>query len=306
MAKKAKKVSGELSVLIEEFITYLNVERGLSKNTVESYGKDLEKFVSYLGAHRIKSFDDVKRTDITGYLLSEKTRGLAPNSLARNLVSVKMLFRFLVSNRFIRNDVTDVLESPKTWKYLPGVLSVGEVDELLHMPDSRTPYGRRDRAILEVMYATGLRVSEAACLKLSDINMEAGYVRCMGKGSKERIVPVGRKARTALKSYLETARPALLSGRVGDNLFITRIGKPFTRQGLWKIIKGYSRSLKSGKEITPHTLRHSFATHLLSRGADLRVVQEMLGHSDIATTQIYTHVDGDRLKAIHKKFHPRG
>jgi integrase/recombinase XerD len=238
--------------------------------------------------------------------MAEKERGLSPNSISRNLAAIKVFFRFLAANRFVRSDITDVLESPRIWRHLPDVLTIAEVERLLNSPRTGTYYGRRDKALLEVMYASGLRVSEAANLRTSDVNLEVGYVRCMGKGSKERIVPLGREARKAIDAYLKLARPRLSPEGASDALFITRLGKPFTRVGIWKIIKQCTRRAKIKKEVTPHSLRHSFATHLLSRGADLRVVQEMLGHADIATTQIYTHVDSDRLKSVHKKFHPRG
>jgi integrase/recombinase XerD len=295
-----------MQILLEEFINYLSVERGLAANTIAAYKKDLSKFIAFLTSQGIKNLDDVSRGDIGAYLMIEKKRGLSPNSVSRNLVAIKVFYRFLASHRFVRSDITDVIESPKLWRYLPEVLSIEEVDQLLGTPDTNSHTGRRDRAVLELMYATGLRVSEVANLTISDVNLDIGYVRCMGKGSKERIVPLGQTARRALNGYLKLTHPRFARGRETNVLFLTRQGGTFTRQGIWKMIKQHAKSVNLRKEVTPHTLRHSFATHLLSRGADLRVVQEMLGHADISTTQTYTHVDKDRLKSIHRKYHPRG
>ena len=295
-----------MQVLLDEFIIYLNVERGLSPHTLDAYKSDIARFIKFLNARGVKSLDDATRDIIGAYLMAEKSRGISSTSLSRNLAAIKVFFRFLASNRFVRADITDVIESPNIWKHLPEVLSIDEVEQLLNSPRPTTHYGRRDRALIELMYATGVRVSEAAGLKVGDVNLEVGYIRCMGKGYKERIVPLGRVARKALDSYLKLTRPHFLRLRTSETLLLTRHGKPFTRQGLWKIIKSYAKRAKIRKRITPHTLRQSFATHLLSGGADLRIVQEMLGHEDISTTQTYTHVDKDRLKSIHKKFHPRG
>jgi integrase/recombinase XerD len=295
-----------MQVLLDEFINYLNVERGLSPHTLDAYRSDLDRFIAFLNKRGVKSLDDATRDTIGAYLMAEKSRGISSTSLSRNLAAIKVFFRFLTSNRFVRADITDVIESPKIWKHLPEVLSIDDVERLLKSPRPSTDYGRRDRALIELMYATGVRVSEAAGLKVEDVNLEVGYIRCMGKGSKERIVPLGRVARKAVDSYLRLTRPNFSRRRNSEVLILTRWGKPFTRQGLWKIIKSYAKRAKIRKRLSPHTLRHSFATHLLSRGADLRIVQEMLGHADISTTQTYTHVDKDRLKNIHKKFHPRG
>lgn len=291
--------------LIKEFLDYLSVEKGLSQNTRDAYSRDLGKFIGYVEKQGVKDVDSVKREHITNYLMSEKEKGISPNSLSRNLVSIRMFFRFLVLNSFVEEDITSALDSPRIWKILPEVLNVNEVEQLLKAPNTRTRFGLRDKALIELMYATGLRVSEVVRLNISDINMDMGYLRCVGKGSKERIVPLGRPAIIALRDYLKKARSSFMKDLLCENLFLTRQGKPFTRQGVWKLIKYYTRKAGIKKPITPHTLRHSFATHLLSNGADLRIVQELLGHSDITTTQIYTHVDKSRLKAIHKKFHPR-
>jgi len=294
-----------MNVLIDEFLDYLIVEKGLSENTREAYHSDLSKFVAFLEKNKIKNFENVNRDCITDYLMEEKEKGIGPNSLSRNLVSIRMFFRFLLANNYIEEDITNVLDSPKLWKVLPSVLSEQEVEKLLKMPNTKTKFGLRDKAILELMYATGLRVSEVVNLNTSDINMEMSFLRCTGKGSKERIVPLGKNAIFAINNYLKKTRASFMKDLLVGNVFVTQRGKAFTRQGIWKLIKFYTKKANIKKDITPHTLRHSFATHLLSNGADLRVVQEMLGHSDIATTQIYTHVDKGRLKSIHKQFHPR-
>lgn len=294
-----------MKYLVDEFLDYLTVEKGLSQNTREAYGTDLGKFIAYLEKQGIKDIDRVLRNHITDYLMSEKEKGISPNSLSRNLVSIRMFFRFLVMNNYVEEDATSALDSPKLWKILPEVLSVKEVEQLLKMPNTRTKFGLRDKALIELMYAAGLRVSEAANLSVSDINMDVGFLRCTGKGRKERIVPLGKPAIFALNNYLRKTRAIFMKDLLSGNVFLTQQGKSFTRQGIWKLIKGYTRAAGIKRNITPHTLRHSFATHLLSNGADLRVVQELLGHSDITTTQVYTHVDKSRLKAIHKKFHPR-
>lgn len=294
-----------MQVLVDDFLDYLSVEKGLSPNTREAYGRDLRKFVEFLGRRGVKDVDGVTRRHITDYLMAEKERGLNPNSLSRNLVSIKMFFRFLVMNEYLEEDITSVLDSPRLWKILPSVLSVKEVEKLLSQPDTRNKFGLRDKALLELMYATGLRVSEVAKLNVSSINMEVGFLKAQGKGSKERIVPLGKTSIRAVQFYLKKARPSFMKDLLTSNLFLTQQRKPFTRQGIWKLIKQYAKSAGLKKDITPHTLRHSFATHLLANGADLRIVQELLGHADVTTTQTYTQVDKSRLKAIHRKFHPR-
>lgn len=294
-----------MKILIDEFLDYISVEKGLSPNTRESYGRDLRKFFVFLAQRGIKEVDRIKRMDITDFLLSEKEKGLNPNSLSRNLVSIKMFFRFLVMNNYLEGDITSVLDSPKLWKILPEVLSINEVTKLINQPDTRTKFGLRDKTLLELLYATGLRVSEIAGLNINDVNMDVGFLRCLGKGSKERIVPLNRPSLRILQIYTKKVRAVFMRDLLTTNLFITQQGKPFTRQGIWKLIKKYARDSGINREITPHTLRHSFATHLLANGADLRIVQELLGHADVTTTQAYTQVDKDRLKDIHRKFHPR-
>jgi integrase/recombinase XerD len=291
--------------LIDTFLNYLLVERGLANNTILSYRRDLAKFTSYLKKNGIDSFSKVDRGHISNFMFSQKEKGLSASSIARNLVAIKVFYRFLLRERILKEDPTSVLETPKLWKRLPEVMNLDEVETLITSPDLRKEQGIRDRAILEMMYATGMRVSELINLKLEDINLEIGFVRCVGKGRKERIIPLGRKAREALERYLNRVRPKLLKEKTSSYIFLSRLGKKISRQGLWKIIMRYVRIAKIKRKIKPHTLRHSFATHLLERGADLRSVQEMLGHADISTTQIYTHIRKDRLKSIHSKFHPR-
>ena len=295
-----------MKALIGEFLNYLTIERGLSKNTISAYGTDLHHFIEYLAAKGVEDPDSVKRQDITIYLLSLKDRGISSNSISRALVSIKMFYRFLVQERLAKDDVAGVLESPKLIRPLPNVLGAGEVDKLLAAPDTRDWMGMRDKAALELMYATGMRVSELVELAMGGLNLDVGFIKCRGKGDKERIVPVGRKASEALQRYIEKVRPKLLrKGSQDPHVFLSRLGKKVSRVSFWKMIKKNTKLARIKKDITPHTLRHSFATHLLEGGADLRVVQEMLGHADISTTQIYTHINKERLKSIHKQFHPR-
>ncbi|MFC1668062.1 site-specific tyrosine recombinase XerD [Chlamydiota bacterium] len=297
----------EMHLFIDEFISYIDVEKGLALNTISAYKSDLEKFLAFLKDKKksITAFRAVSRDDILDYCMHEKLAGKSPRSLSRNLVSIKMLFTYLVMEGYITTNITDSLESPKLWRILPEVLSEEEVVSLLESPEIQKKNGIRDRAILELMYATGMRVSEVASLKLDDINFDIGFIRCFGKGSKERIVPLGTAAKKLLKKYIDTQRKETDKDNTAY-LFLSRRGRLFTRQGLWKLTKKYALKAGIGKKITPHSLRHSFATHLLANGADLRAVQGMLGHADIVTTQIYTSVDKDRLKKIHAQFHPRG
>ncbi|MFA5500193.1 MAG: site-specific tyrosine recombinase XerD [Candidatus Omnitrophota bacterium] len=291
--------------LLDEFINYLSVEKGLSKNTIASYRTDLLSFLNYLESKGFSNIEKIKRDNITVYLLYLKDKGLSGNSVSRALVAIKMFYRFLAQENFIKDNVAGVLESPKLIRPLPNVLNITEVEKLLSAPDIRDWMGIRDKAALELMYATGMRVSEMVDLPTSTINLDMGFIKCRGKGDKERIVPIGTHAKDSIARYIEKVRPSLLKSKSDNHLFLSRLGKRVSRQSFWKMIKKYAKKARIKKEITPHTLRHSFATHLLERGADLRVVQEMLGHSDIATTQIYTHINKERLKSIHKQFHPR-
>lgn len=290
---------------IKEFMDYLSVERGLSKNTLESYSRDLNKYAGYLKKKGINNLDGVKRPDIQDFMMGLKGNKLNASSIARNLVAIKVFHRYLTSQRLLKEDVTSVIETPKLWKTLPDVLDLKEVEAILNSPNTRLKQGLRDKAALELMYATGMRVSELVNLKLTDLHMEMGFVRCLGKGQKERIIPVGSKAKEALQKYIEKARPKFLKKAESSALFLTRLGKPMSRQTFWMLIKHYVKDARIKKRVTPHTLRHSFATHLLHNGADLRIVQELLGHANISTTQIYTHINKERLKQIHQKFHPR-
>jgi len=291
--------------LLEEFINYLSVERGLSKNTISSYRTDLVSFLNYLESRNLSSVEKVKRDDITQYLLFLKDKGLSGNSVSRALVAIKMFYRFMVEERLIKDNVAGILESPKLIRPLPNVLNINEVEKLLAAPDTRDWMGLRDKAALELLYATGMRVSELVDLPTNTVNLDVGFIKCRGKGDKERIVPIGTQAKNAISRYMQKVRPALLKNRADNHLFLSRLGRRVSRQSFWKMIKKYAKRARIKKEIMPHTLRHSFATHLLERGADLRVVQEMLGHADIATTQIYTHINKERLKSIHRQFHPR-
>ncbi len=294
-----------MTELLSPFLDYLSVERGLSHNTLISYRRDLARYIAFVKRSHIKTLSSVSRANIMDFLLKERARGLAPNSAARALVAVRMWHRFLVQEGLLKEDVTQSLESPKLGKHLPDALSVMETSRLIQVPDIKKPQGQRDKAMLELMYATGLRASEAAALKVGHLNLTEGTLRIFGKGEKERIVPVGRQAVDCIKKYLAGARSKWTKSTSEETLFVTRRGKRMSRQTIWMILKKHAKEAGIQKEIYPHILRHSFATHLLEGGADLRVVQELLGHSDIATTQIYTHVDKSRLKSIHRKFHPR-
>ncbi len=292
--------------LIEQFLDYLSVERGLSLNTIKGYRQDLSKFAKYLDSCGIRKMKEATRNEISKYLYFLKDNGLATGSIARNLAAIKMFYRFLVAERIMKEDTAGMLESPRLLKGLPEVLNMSEVTKMLELPGGKGLLGPRDRAILELMYATGMRVSEVSDLTLSNLNLDVGFIRCTGKGGKERIIPVGRQAKAAVTKYLAKSRPKLSRRAQEEHIFLSRLGKRISRQSLWKMLKKYTNLAGIKRKITPHTLRHSFATHLLEKGADLRSVQEMLGHADISTTQIYTHVNKARLKGIHKRYHPRG
>lgn len=294
-----------MQVLFNDFCNYLNVERGLAENTVESYGRDLRQFSNYLQDIKIDSLKTVTKKDILSFLYYLQKNGKATATISRNLASLKAFFKFLVQESLIEDNPTTNLESPKLKRKLPQVLTVPEVELLLDAPDLNTPIGVRDKAMLEVLYATGLRVSELISITIEDTNLETGFIRCFGKGSKERIVPLGKIAINNVYSYLHNGRSKLVKSSNIDVLFVNHHGKGLTRQGFWKIIKKYTKKAGIKKEITPHTLRHSFATHLLENGADLRFVQEMLGHADISTTQIYTHITKNRINEVYQKTHPR-
>ena len=290
---------------VEEFLNYLNVERGLSPNTLDAYRRDLAQFLAYLDRRRVVAWTGSTRDHVTNFMMDCKQRGLSPVSIARKLAAIRMCYRYLVAQRYLPQDPTSTIESPRLWRRLPDTLSVADVERLIAQARPKDWRGIRDAACLEALYATGMRVSELATLRLSDLHLDAGFVRCFGKGSKERIVPLGRKAQQALQRYLTSVRPQLARKRNDAHVILSQQGRGMTRQMLWVLLKRYAREAQLRQHITPHSLRHSFATHLLERGADLRVVQELLGHADIATTQRYTHVDKSRLKAIHQRYHPR-
>ncbi|MFD2168881.1 site-specific tyrosine recombinase XerD [Tumebacillus lipolyticus] len=291
--------------LIERFIHYLAVERGLALNTLESYQRDLIGYVSFLERSGVTDLNQTRRANIIGFLAELQRKGRATTTISRNLASLRAFYSFLLRDSLIDVDPTANLESPKIEKRLPKVLSVKEVESLLEGPDTGTVAGGRDKAMLELLYATGIRVSELVSLNLSDVNLNMGFLKCFGKGSKERIIPLGSVALTTVSDYLLNSRGKLLRDQAEESLFLNHHGQRLSRQGFWKIIKKYAQSAQIEKEITPHTLRHSFATHLLENGADLRAVQEMLGHADISTTQIYTHLTKSRLKEVYAKAHPR-
>ncbi|MFZ4397369.1 MAG: site-specific tyrosine recombinase XerD [Kiritimatiellia bacterium] len=294
-----------MNALVDQFLDHVSLECGLSPNTRAAYASDLGSYRQFLEARDIRSFNDVTRKHVLDFLTSEKDRGLSISSISRRLVALKVFHRYLLRESLLTKDVTEVMDSPSIGRILPTVLTYKEVERLLAAPAGDGNYALRDRAILEMMYATGMRVSECANLKLDDIHFDSGYIRCYGKGSKVRIVPFGETARERLEKYISKARPALAREAAGRNVFLTRRGSAFGRKGLWKLVKDFSRRAGITRSVSPHTLRHSFASHLLANGAPLRVIQEMLGHADISTTQIYTHVDGKMLKSVHARYHPR-
>jgi len=293
--------------LLDEFCDNLWLEDGLSRNTLESYRRDLNKFAAWLEAQRGATLPQATHADVQGYLadlfMVQKAKA---SSTGRNVSSLKRLFRYLLRQGKIERDPTLQIDTPKLPRTLPKTLTEQDVERLLAAPDTQTPLGLRDRTMFEVLYATGLRVSELVTLRIAQVSMDMGVVRVMGKGNKERLVPLGEEALDWLRSYLTDGRGVLLSGKISDDLFVTARGGGMTRQMFWYLIKKHAKQGGLNKPLSPHTLRHAFATHLLNHGADLRVVQMLLGHADISTTQIYTHVARERLKQLHAKHHPRG
>jgi integrase/recombinase XerD len=296
-----------METVLKHFIGFLAVEKGLSTNSIDAYKSDLLHFIAFLKDQKVTSFQMLKRNDVIEYLTECKSAGMLTATLARRLVSIKVLFRYLFQEKLIAQDITDVMDSPKLWRLLPDFMSPAETDKLLKAFPAKAKdlLTFRNRVILEVMYACGLRVSECAGLRTDSIRFEENLVRLTGKGNKERIVPVGRMAQRLVKRYMDEVRPQLARFDNVNALFLSNHGHPLDREMIWNIVKSAARLAKIKKNIHPHTLRHSFASHLLENGADLRVIQEMLGHADISTTQIYTHVDQKRLVGIHKQFHPR-
>ena len=291
---------------LDLFMNYLAVERGLARNTLDAYGRDLSRYLAWLQRHGVTHPEDISVPLLLGFLASLKDAGLAPRSRSRALVALRTFHKFLVSERLCALNPTGQVAAPRSMAPLPKTMSPHDVEALLASPKGEAPLAVRDRAMLEILYATGLRVSELVTLKLTDLQLDVGYLTAFGKRNKQRIVPLGTLAIDELRGYLAVARPRLDKAGGASFVFLNRSGEGLTRQGFWKIIKRRAREAGIYRNITPHTLRHSFATHLLENGADLRSVQAMLGHADIATTQIYTHVTRERLRQIHARHHPRG
>lgn len=294
-----------MQVFLQQFLDHLALERGLSLNTRSAYASDLRAFLTFLQSRGTKSLNEVRHGDILDFLMQGREERLRTTTLARRLVAIKVFFRHLQQEGLLAGNAAETMDAPHLAKYLPDVLSMKEVELLLQQPEVKKRNGVRDRALLELLYGTGLRVSEAATLDLDSIHFDGSYVRCLGKGRKERLVPFGGSAREWLKRYIEDTRPHMLGADTTRRLFLGLRGRPLDRRQIWKLLKGYALKAGIAKNVHPHTLRHSFASHLLANEAPLRVIQEMLGHADIATTQIYTHVDAGRLKSVHEKFHPR-
>ncbi len=292
--------------LLDVFLDYVSFECGLADNTRSAYGADLSAFLDFLGNRGITTINAVHREQVLDHLHALRDQGLSVHSLCRHLVSIRCFFRFLHRENYLAHDVVAIMESPRLWQLLPGTLSVREVDRLLAAPSGDDRYARRDRVLLQLMYATGMRVSETAQLMMDDVHLDSNYLRCLGKGNKVRVIPFGAPTGQLLSRYLLEVRPLFTQNQAERHVFLTRCGRLFSRKSIWRLIRDAARAADIEKTVSPHTLRHSFASHLLANGASLRVIQEMLGHADIATTQIYTHVDASRLKGVHHQFHPRG
>jgi integrase/recombinase XerD len=297
----------KIDTAIDSFLNFIIVEKGLSRNTSESYGRDMRKFSEYLSKEKIDEVEKITEQEILEFLIRQHESGIKSRSIARNLITIRGFFGFLVKEKILKEDPTVHVEIPKGVKKLPSVLSLDQVDALFAVPDRETSQGIRDYAMLQLMYAAGLRISELVNLPMNRVTVEPSnsYLVVTGKGSKDRAIPIGHLAVEAINTYISTIRPKLLKSETEDKMFLTRLGGSMTRQGFWLTIKGYAKKAGVRHNITPHMLRHSFATHLLERGADLRSVQTMLGHADISTTQIYTHVSRTHLKDLYKKHHPR-
>jgi integrase/recombinase XerD len=313
---KEKIAELPLGKIVLSFLNYLHIEASLSENSVLGYGRDLKGFLEFCSSCNISNLEQLKPLLVQTYQRSLSKDGKDEATVKRSLVAIRMFLRFAALNKFIRDDFSSALDGPKLWPKLPMVCSKDKVAELLSTPDPKEPFFLRDKALLELLYAAGLRANEIANLKISDLNRDIGYLRCIGKGNRERVIPLGKTAIAAITEYLYNLRPKLAAGRsqpdretakIGSSqfLFLSRTGRGLSRIEIWRLVKKYAARAGLSANLSPHTLRHCFATHLLAGGADLRSIQEMLGHVDIATTQIYTHVDSERLKLIHKKYHPR-
>jgi integrase/recombinase XerD len=290
--------------MIDAFLDHLRIERRLAAHTLESYGRDLAALAAY-AAQRGAAPETLERPALEEFVRAQMSRGLSPRSVARSVAAIRGYYRFLVLERHLPRSPADQLQPPRAWPALPKFLSLDQVDALIAQPDVATPLGRRDRALIELLYATGMRVSELIGVRTTDLHLHERYLTCIGKGNKERIVPIGDEAAVWVDRYQKTARPVLLKRRSSPRLFVNARGGPLSRVGFWKILKNYGRRANLPRTLSPHVVRHSFATHLLERGADLRAIQMMLGHADLTTTQIYTHVLEARLRAVYDRFHPR-
>ncbi len=299
-------LSAEINHYTDLYFNYLQIEKGLSLKTLEAYKGDLDRYLEFIRQNEIHTLTDNDTYTILKHIIDLKDEGLSAKSRARHLITIRGFYQFLANEKIIPSDPSKLIDIPKGGMKLPDTLSVDEVKTLIKAPDGTKPRGMRDAAMIELLYAAGLRVSELINLQLISVNLNASFVRTFGKGARERVVPIGRYAREKIELYVKYARPHLLKGNTSNVLFVARKGNPMTRQGFWKLLNKYALKANFTKNITPHTLRHSFATHLLEGGADLRVVQIMLGHADISTTQIYTHITRDHLKKMHARYHPRG
>lgn len=303
--RKLEAGNRKLETVIHTYLSYLRDVRRVSPNTVESYARDLRALAAF-AEQRGSAVEALEQPDLDAFVRSLMASGLSPRSVSRAVACLRGFYRFLAVEKGLERSPADDLRAPRAWPALPRFLSLEEVDRLLAVPDTSTPRGVRDKTLIEVLYATGMRVTELVSLKPGDLNLDESYITCIGKGDKERIVPVGQEAAGWVRRYLRDARPPLLRGRKSPWLFVNaRDGGPLSRVGFWKVLKGYGVKAGISRELSPHVLRHSFATHLLDRGADLRAIQVMLGHADLSTTQIYTHVLETRLRTIYEKFHPR-
>jgi len=291
---------------IDEYLNYLAVERGLSPNTLNAYSRDVNRYIAFVERCGIQDIRDIKSHHIVSFLSALRAEGVSAVSSNRVLAALRGFYRYCIREKIVERNPMENIERAKTWSRLPDTLTRDEMNRLLDQPDDSTFLGMRDKAMLELLYATGMRVSELVSLTVNDVNWQMGYCTVIGKGRKERIVPMGRVAFKVLDRYVEETRTRIMKHRSLTPLFVNRSGTGLTRQGFWKIVKKYAKRAGLEKKVYPHTFRHSFATHILEGGADLRSVQVLLGHADIATTQIYTHVTGERLKEIHRKYHPRG